>query len=367
MFPVPVTRSVDLSLPMMVVPHDYIGAASTYAKVPGIGLEILLLNIEWFGGMALGKNKVASNVTHRGTGIVQDGNDMGPLIPQISIVVAPDNILSFVHLLTSSCKVTFSAGDVQAQGKPVACIFPLMPMMVCGNPIKVPFGYSVTNVLNTVAIYPHIVDFIAGIASVFAQVLMGVLTSSSPSGAAAGPWDALRSGVIAAILGSAPTGGKVVASQVPGLVTGLVRLVGRLVCDDYQGPVSFGLSYDQGRVLGGGVTYTWGSDGSHTISEEVRTGGGGLYRLNHSDQYSPDGTHTSRTSTRVLQGRGASDSETTITDSEGNVTHTVERSNLHGRDDSETQKTPVGGVLRTGPDADGRDAGRSTRPGVKTI
>lgn len=92
---------------MMVVPHDYVGSATAFAKAPGIGIEIICLNIQWLGGMALGKAKVASNVTHRGTGVVQEGNDMGPLIPQINIVPAPDNVLSIVHLLTSSCKVTF--------------------------------------------------------------------------------------------------------------------------------------------------------------------------------------------------------------------------------------------------------------------
>lgn len=353
---------------MMVVPHDYVGSATAFAKAPGIGIEIICLNIQWLGGMALGKAKVASNVTHRGTGVVQEGNDMGPLIPQINIVPAPDNVLSIVHLLTSSCKVTFSAGDVQAEGKPVACIFTLMPMTVCGNPIKVPFGYSVTNVLNDVFIYPHIVDFLAGIATILATFIIGALTaSSSPGSPAEGFGDALWTGVTDAILGKAPTARGVAASNAPGIITGLVRLAGRLTCDDYQGPVSFGVSYDQGRVIGGGVTYTWGSDGSHTVSEDVRTGGGGLFRMSHSDSVEPDGTHTSTTSTSVLQGRGASDSETTRTDSEGNVTHTLDRSNVHGRDESVTEKTSNRGAIRTDRYRGGRKVGASTRPGVREI
>ncbi len=366
MFPVPVTRSVDLSLPMMVVPHDYIGAATSYVKAPGIGLEIISLNIEWIGGMGTGKTKVAPSVHHQGTDIVLDGNDMGPLIPQLSIVPASDNVLSLVHLITSSCKVTFSAGDVQAEGTPVACVFPLMPMMVCGEPIKVPFGYSVTNVLNTVAIYPHVVDFLAGAATVIATVIAGVLRAgaSSPSAPADGFGGALGDGLFNALLGKAPSLSGLAASNAPGVIGGLVRMTGRLVCDDYDAPVSLGVSYNQGQIIGGGWRYTWGSDGSHTVSESGQTAGG-LFRMSQSDRFSSDGSHTSTTSTSTLGGHGSSTKETTRIDSQGRVTHTVRRSNREGTTTRVTDDQ--GTTTTTRVDQDGRELGRSTRRGVREL
>jgi hypothetical protein len=99
----------------------------------------------WAPGAAMGKHSMASTVLHKGQPIVTDGHDLGPGLTH--------SVLNhFMHALKSNRKTVYAASTVVAKGKPVACVDTSqdLKMIVCGDPIALPNGRNLSNVMHTV-------------------------------------------------------------------------------------------------------------------------------------------------------------------------------------------------------------------------
>ena len=170
----PVNVIWDFTLPITVGSHMQLLPPAVPAPVPVPAVE-MIATMMWTAGFALGTNKFTNSVLHKGVFIMQEGHDIGPLIPDVTI--PPTNVWYAVMWPLSKRKVMFSASTVKMNGKSAGCttILPPFVMICCGEPISIPFGYSVICPLNTVRLGMTLGDIIAGIASIAVSVALDII------------------------------------------------------------------------------------------------------------------------------------------------------------------------------------------------
>lgn len=191
--------------------------------------------IWWPPGWAVGKHKLTGTVFHNNLTIAKDGHDIGPLEPHVPIPVPPAvaELKFIIHTLKSSRKANFSAGEVKANGDPIACctmidwaIIPT-PMSYC-SVVNIPEAGTGTALLfNSLIVGMHWIDMLAGWLSTIVDMILSVL--SDRRGWSEGVSDFL-------------------GNNVPDLVSGLVRLAGQYWAG-YHGDASLGLKVDAGGGL----------------------------------------------------------------------------------------------------------------------
>jgi hypothetical protein len=94
--------------------------------------------------------KLSDNVVFDGWEAVKLGHDIGFGIPHISIPPIPPNLLLPAIILLSGAKVVFARASVLINDTPAAAYHPMMPLLLCGDPIKYPTGCVPGAYRNTV-------------------------------------------------------------------------------------------------------------------------------------------------------------------------------------------------------------------------
>ncbi len=121
-------------------PHDYL-----FPFVPT--KTALHIEASSLFGAILG-NKSAKTVLFDNAPAVQYGYDVGFLIPHYNVLPPfPPNTLLLKIIPFSSAKVIFARATVLLEGTPAAIH---LPLLLCGDPIKVPTGFIVDSLRNTV-------------------------------------------------------------------------------------------------------------------------------------------------------------------------------------------------------------------------
>lgn len=150
-------------------------------RVPSLEIPVTIL---WPPGYACGVNRLTSTVYHNNLWIALREHDCGPNILHLCLAAPPPCIVFPKHIIDSSRKAKFDAGEVKANGRGIACctMFDLAvvptPMMVCGS-VPLPAAGTGTAVLfNSLIVGMHLVDLLAGWADTLISILQTVLSSS---------------------------------------------------------------------------------------------------------------------------------------------------------------------------------------------
>lgn len=195
--PSKVSISSDWTTQLLGVPtlttHDYFGPLPP-APVPAPMMFVIHVDIPvpmfWPPGMALGQNKLAAKVLHKGLPVIQDGHDCGALIIHVPTMLPPPtqmaNALLLLIIPFSGRKTNFSASTVVSQGKATATAimldWPPTPMTSCFDPISPPtstaFSYG-----NTVVIQLTMADLIIGWITIAAVMVVEGIFAFAPPGA----------------------------------------------------------------------------------------------------------------------------------------------------------------------------------------
>lgn len=237
-------------------------------------------------GFLLGDNKLTATVYHNHVWFAIDGHDLGHMLMHLCVPPTspgPCTLMEF-NILLSSRKAKFTAGEVKADGKAVACctmIEPLSPsavtpMMVCGA-VPVPIaGCGMSVALNSLLVGMHPIDLVAGWVDVLATMIQSaVMSAVSPI--EKGEFDAIG-------FQPMPDGGSIFGND--------IRFLGQ----QYYGYHGDGvLEYKPfGGPMGeGGVSVTRDGATGDIITEraeQVRLGGIGGVQHSSRTIYHPDGT-----------------------------------------------------------------------------
>lgn len=170
----PVNIPWDFTLPITIGSHMLLAPPAVPAPAPTAAVE-MIATIAWTAGFVLGKNKFTTTVSHKSGFIMQEGHDIGPLIPDVTI--PPTNVWYAKMWPLSKREVKFSSSTVKMNGKAVGCttIIPPFVMICCGEPISIPFGYSVICPLNTVRVGMTLGDIFAGALSIVVSVGLDII------------------------------------------------------------------------------------------------------------------------------------------------------------------------------------------------
>lgn len=247
-----VSADLCLTLTATMMFHNQASAMPPGAAV-GLDWEEVFC-LWWPVGALTGKCKFTSTVKHLNRTIATEGHDMGPLLTHRAVVPLPTDVLWILAMIKSSRKMNFAAGMVQGNGEPLACgnMFPYL-MNACGSPASLPVAAPVGNATNSATVNMHTVDVIAGFTQIAAGIVVDVLTASRAA-------RITKKEIVELVVGSAFDWKKFLTNTLANNQGGLIRLMGRSFCPDYQGPATFGISYDRG--LSGGVS------GQVTISND---------------------------------------------------------------------------------------------------
>jgi hypothetical protein len=280
----PIIATNDFTLVLMPTSHNYFGAATAWAA-PSLGmtLEGNTLPFFWPPGAPFGQHKLTISVRYRGWRIVQAGHKLGPLVPHIQIVPAPDDLLTPLQMLMSSWEVKFQNGEVTQEGAPVGTMAPfLCPGVLCADLMSAPIGASVTYLLNDVVHDVSWTDIIAGWVELAVTMLLelannyaqGNLGGPGP-GRAARPSNAEIAQEVLGPLASNPQDMAIGAQRgtVASLAGAAVRAVGR-ECFGYQGAISVQTGVSVGALGGATLQYTSNRDGSWSTQVEGTSYGG---------------------------------------------------------------------------------------------
>lgn len=267
-FPTAVSSMVDPVLMNDLIPlfgsfHPYVSASVPPLSPPNPTHPHFEIPtpMMWPPGHALGKNKFTSDVLHQHLPFALEGHDVGPCIGHVSI--PPDNPLLIPTFLGSSRKVNFTAGEVRANGKGVACCYLLpipfpripSPMSVCGKPVSLPSaGTGIAPLIHSLIVGQHWIDVLADAAALATSMCVQFLMSRGAQSSPSNDWNkAFEDGVRDFLIGGDPSDGvgKAFRGAAPGmaggLVRGLVRLGGQYF-SDYQGPGGVNLTANLGPV-----------------------------------------------------------------------------------------------------------------------
>ena len=358
---VPVCIATDIALPLIPLTmtfHD-LQPVPPVPPVPPPGIypciEIPVMMM-WPPGYALQQNKLTTTVLHKFMPIALDGHDCGYMI--VHVTIPPNNLLLPMHIMFSSRKFVFSASTVKANGTPVACTLPFFPMLCCAQPVTLPNGTALLNVLNTAAVGMTFMDLIMGLISAAATIMGDALTYGGP------PAGKLEDYLWKLALGDEPLNWAIKTGL--GIIAGEIRIIAT-----GEGSVQVGLG---SGYLGGNVTLSVGDDGSWSIAGTASGGiplpvapGVGAVggQVSRQVTHNADGTTTTTTSATgsaaggaPLAAAGGSTTSTTTTnrDAQGNVT-----SSSTDTADSSMAGTPFGGTATGFEDHHGQSAGGRSR------
>ncbi len=263
--PTPVIRALDIMTVITPTPHRYFGSATGFAAEPmGLAIETPFCPMYWFGGLPTGSHKIAFNVKNHNLPVVQTKHDLGPLLPHLEIVPAPDDVLTIVHILKSKCVVHFQNGEVQAQGAPLGSMFPfIMNALACSDIASIPAGMSFTSMVNGSWHETSWTDFIAGWTELLITVAIEFIAfrktqrGPAPTSIAAARIEPFMPD----LKGDLISAGTSLASSIGGAV---VRWVGREYFG-YQGPITVGVSGGPGSLGSVGAQCTSNADGSWSV------------------------------------------------------------------------------------------------------
>jgi hypothetical protein len=334
----PVSIATDLALPLIplvmtfhdLIPVPPVPPVPPPGIYPCIEIPVLMM---WPPGYGLQQNKLTTTVLHKFMPLALDGHDCGYMIPHITIPA--NNALLPMHIMFSSRKFVFSASTVKANGTPVGCTWPLMPMMCCAQPVTLPSGTALLNCLNTVYVGVTWMDVLMGVVSIVITIVGDALTYGGPSGSAMDyAWKF--------ILGDSPKNWLIKTGL--GVVGGAIRIAAT-----GEGSIQIGVG---SGYAGGNVGLSRGSDGSWSVSA---TGSGGVPlgpgavggQASAQHTWNPDGTSSTTTSTTVSGAAGGpvaaaggshTSSSTTNYNQDGSVA-----SDTTTTTDSTVAGTPLGG------------------------
>jgi len=143
--------------------HNVLMPPPIPVPAPSLSIEMVAQQ-DWPPGEFVNTHKRAIDVLHKGRRIVLEGHDCGPLIADITPLL-PSNLYYAIMWPFSSRKITFSASTVQADGAPIGCAAPYLPMMSCGDPISAPTGIVLSAMNNTVEVGMTGTDLAIGLAT----------------------------------------------------------------------------------------------------------------------------------------------------------------------------------------------------------
>jgi hypothetical protein len=113
----------------------------------------LAVHVEGFVPMCYPRplGSLSGDVRFDGHPAVKLDHDLGSFIPHYNIVPPlPPNPLLVAIIPSSSAKVVFARASVLVNGTPAAAHHLMMPLLLCGDPIKCPTGFAPTAYRNTV-------------------------------------------------------------------------------------------------------------------------------------------------------------------------------------------------------------------------
>lgn len=336
----PVSIATDLALPLIplvmtfhdLIPVPPVPPVPPPGIYPCIEIPVMMM---WPPGYALQQNKLTTTVLHKFMPLALDSHDCGYMIPHITIPA--NNALLPMHIMFSSRKFVFSASTVKANGTPVGCTWPLMPMLCCAQPVTLPSGTALLNCLNTVYVGVTWMDVLMGVVSIAVTMIGDALTYGGPSGSA-------MDYVWKFALGDSPKNWLIKTGL--GVVGGAIRIAAT-----GEGSIQIGVG---SGYAGGNVGLSRGADGSWSVAATgsggvplpLGSGGvGGQASAQHT--WNPDGTSSTTTSTTVSGAAGGpvaagggthTSSSTTNYNQDGSVA-----SDTTTTTDSAVAGTPVGG------------------------
>jgi hypothetical protein len=320
----PISITNDLAMPVIPLGmtfHDVTPPppAPPIPAAPCVEPPVMMM---WPPGYVLFQNKLSTTVLHKAMPVVLDGHNCGYMLPHISI--PPANLLTPLQIAFSSRKVAFSASTSKANGKPIACVFPsfLMPMTCCAQPVTLPNGIALLNVLNTVIVGCTWMDFFLGWLSIGLTMLIDKIFYKPPQALG---WKALLEKMLKDAKWKLLLGDKwqkALAKAIAGAAVGAVKI---LATGEGSISISVGSNY-----IGGSVSYSRTREGANSFNV-----GGNLVTHQAGYQYTrkADGSSTSTTTTseasmdNQLTSDGVSQttsSSTTTRDRDGNVVNTSE-------------------------------------------
>ena len=168
--PVPVNIALNFSTGILT--HNVLAPPAIPAPVPMLSMEMIATQM-WTYGYVMNQNKLTSTVLHKYMPIVQSGHDCGMMIPDITPPV-PSNTYYAIMWPFSSRKITFAASTVKMDKQPTGCaVFPIIPMMTCGDPISAPAAsVSPIQLLNNVRVGMTRGDRLMGLANIAISVVI---------------------------------------------------------------------------------------------------------------------------------------------------------------------------------------------------
>jgi hypothetical protein len=176
---------MTVAIPITIAPDVSMGAGMhngflppvVPAPVPQPSIE-MIATMMWTAGYLLNKNKLTTKVEFNGWPIVQDGHDVGPLIPDITPML-PANLWYAMMWPFSSRKNAFCASKVLADGAPLAGHYRnLMTMVTCGEPLSLPTAVCMTNELHNCDIGFELSDIAFGFIGIIAGIVVEKLSAA---------------------------------------------------------------------------------------------------------------------------------------------------------------------------------------------
>jgi len=167
---VPINTAIDFSFGVLT--HNVLSPPQIPAPVPMMSIEMFARQM-WPPGYVMNQNKLTKKVLHKGRPIVQAGHDCGMMIPDITPLM-PANAYYAIMWPFSSRKITFAASTVKMDKQPTGCaVFPIIPMMTCGDPISAPAAsVSPIQLLNNVRVGMTRGDRLMGLANIAISVVI---------------------------------------------------------------------------------------------------------------------------------------------------------------------------------------------------
>jgi hypothetical protein len=178
MIGVKVNICTDLSFGALM--HNVLLPPEIPMPVPNPSIETVVMQ-KWAPGELNNQHKRAVTVQHKGLRIVLEGHDCGPFIQDLTPLV-PVNVYYLIMWPFSSRKIQFSASTVQAEGTPVGCAGPFLPMMSCGEPVSAPTAFAVTSWRNTVEVGMSDGDLAIGLSAAAASMALDLIFNAIGGG-----------------------------------------------------------------------------------------------------------------------------------------------------------------------------------------
>lgn len=161
-----------LKVPVNIVSDPVVGLTSHMGPCPPFVNASAEGTLQGHGpGLLLRTHKVSTTVTHKGLPIVQQGHDVGPLVPHLTYPLVPNPWYGRI-LPGASMKVVFGAQAVRVGGTPAGGAALMLPMLTCGEPVPTPTAVPPLSSLNTVHVGLTQRDLLAGAVDVVATVAL---------------------------------------------------------------------------------------------------------------------------------------------------------------------------------------------------